>query len=83
MYELPHELPNDISRKSLAGLKLMAISQPVSERPQLNSCARKLQQICCKTFRRNTYLKFCEFIYNTLSMNVLIDRKTFNLFYRK
>ena len=46
----------EISRKSLKYLKLMASTQPKSEKTIFSSCFIKLQKISCKIFYRKFYL---------------------------
>ena len=41
------------SPKSQEKLGMMASSQPATQNPNFDSCPRKLQKPCCKTFQRN------------------------------
>ena len=53
MYELP-QVANDV-RKSLKNLQLMANPQPATQKPNFDSCARKLRNACREMFQRNVY----------------------------
>ena len=43
------------SKNSLKSFELMASPQLATQKPNLDSCARKLRNIFCKKFQRNTY----------------------------
>ena len=45
----------EISRKSLTYFELIAITQLVIQKTKFDGCAKKLQQISCKTFHRKIY----------------------------
>ena len=75
MHKLPQKLPNELRSYDLIILENSKISQklgideqsPVSHpNPNLDSYARKLQNVYCKTFQR-----FCEFVYNIFPMIVV------------
>ena len=57
MYELPHELPNDLRlTKSLKCFELMASTKPVTQKANFDSCDKNLPKISCKTFYRKSIL---------------------------
>ena len=45
----------EISRKSLTCFELIAITQLAIQKTKFDGCAKKLQQISCKTFHRKIY----------------------------
>ena len=45
----------EISRKSLTCFELIAITQLAIQKTKFDGCAKKLEQISCKTFHRKIY----------------------------
>ena len=63
----------EILRKALKCLDLMASTQPNTQKTNVGSCAKKIAKICCKTFHNKTYSKFRKFVCNPFFKIVAYD----------